>query len=216
MKVGIYGGTFDPVHLAHLRLAEEVRECCGLDQVVFTPAARPPHKDISTAAPFSDRLAMLQLAVANNDAFSVSDIERHRPGKNYTVDLLVHLQEGNPDNDYYFILGLDSLVNITSWYSWQRLFGLTHLVVVNRPGVVGEKKLDKLLPVAIRNQFCYTPEPCVLRHESGNTVVFLKETCLGISSTQIRKYITADESVRYLLPEGVDTYIRCNDLYRQN
>src|SRR5512139_2891676 len=108
MKTGILGGTFNPIHLAHLRIAEEVREACHLDEVLFIPAAIPPHKPAPPATSFADRIAMVRAAIAGNPHFRVSDLEAHRSGKSFSVDTLELLRQADPQGERYFIVGLDS------------------------------------------------------------------------------------------------------------
>lgn len=213
MKTGILGGTFNPIHLAHLRIAEEVREACALDEVLFIPAATPPHKPEFAAAPFADRLAMVQAAIADNPGFSVSDLEARRSGKSFSVDTLEILRRADPAGERYFIVGLDSFRDIASWKEYARLFELAHMVVTARPGVEIPDPLAAL-PVAVQGDFCYDGQLKKLRHRSGKTVIFLEETRLDISSTLIRRKVAAGASIRYLVPPSVAAYIDDHGLYR--
>jgi nicotinate-nucleotide adenylyltransferase len=213
MKTGILGGTFNPIHIAHLRIAEEVREACTLDEVVFMPAAAPPHKAVAGAISFAHRLAMIEAAIADNPGFRVSDLEGKRQGKSFSVDTLEILRETDPQGERYFIVGLDSFRDIASWKEYARLFELAHLVVTARPGVELPEPLAAL-PVAVRSDFCYDDQLKKMRHRSGNTVVFLEETRLDISSTLIRRKVAAGASVRYLVPPVVADYIAGHGLYR--
>jgi nicotinate-nucleotide adenylyltransferase len=212
MKTGILGGTFNPIHLAHLRIAEEVREKCSLDRILFLPAATPPHKPLADDIPFADRLAMAELAVMGNPAFAVSDLEAQRPGKSYSVRTLELLREADPDDSFYFIIGMDSYQSLDTWKDYRRLFELTNLVVSTRPGSPEGDPLE-LLPVVIREEFCYD-EPNILRHRTGNRVIMLEETFLDISSTHIRQLVAEGRSIRYLVPEAVEEYIRRYGFYR--
>lgn len=213
MRVGILGGTFNPIHIAHLRIAEELREACALDQVLFLPAAAPPHKAVAEAVSFADRLAMVKAAVADHPAFAASDLEAHRPGKSYSVHTLEILHRERPDDEFFFLIGMDSFRDLPSWREYRRLFELTHIVVAARPGVAAEDPRE-LLPVAIRGEFCYDFDSRTLRHRSGNEVIFLQETYLGVSSTEIRNTLAAGHSVRYLVPPAVEAYIASRGLYR--
>lgn len=213
-RLGIFGGTFNPIHLAHLRLAEEARERCQLDQILFLPTADPPHKTLPDESPsFSHRLAMVAAAIAGNPAFSVSGLEGERPGKNYSVQILERLYSLYPHRDFFFIVGMDSFRDLAAWHDYRRLFLLTNLVVTRRPGVVADD-LQKLLPVAIRAEFCYDSSTKMLTHVSGNQVILLEETFLDISSTAIRQLLLGGRSVRYLLPTPVAEYIDQHALYR--
>ena len=211
MKTGILGGTFNPIHLAHLRIAEEVRESCALDEVLFIPASLPPHKP-EQAAPFADRLAMVQTAIADHPHFRVTDLEARRSGKSFSVDTLELLRQADPAGERFFIVGLDSFRDIATWKDYARIFTLAHLVVTARPGIDLPDPLAAL-PVAVRSEFCYDNQLKKLRHCSGNSVIFLEETRLDISSTLIRRKVAAGESIRYLVPPAVAAYIASHDLY---
>lgn len=213
MRIGIFGGTFDPIHLAHLRVAEELREVCALDRVLFLPAASPPHKDPAAAADFAQRQAMVEAAVADHPDFAVSDLESRRQGKNFSVDTLQILHRERPEDEFYFLIGMDSFRDLGDWHAYPRLFELAHIVVALRPGVGLERPRD-LLPVAIRDQFCYDPDSKNLRHRSGTSLIFLEETYLDISSTRIRRLLAAGRSIRYLVPPPVADYINRHGLYR--
>ena len=213
MKTGILGGTFNPIHLAHLRIAEEVREACRLDEVLFIPAATPPHKPAPPATAFADRIAMVRAAIAGNPHFRVSDLEAHRSGKSFSVDTLELLRQADPQGERYFIVGLDSFRDIATWKDYARLFELAHLVVTARPGVDLPDPLAAL-PVAVQKDFCYDAAPKKLRHRSGNAVIFLEETRLDISSTRIRHKVASGASIRYLVPPAVADYIVAHGLYR--
>lgn len=213
-RMGIFGGTFNPIHLAHLRLAEEARERCDLDDVLFLPTADPPHKALPDDSPsFADRLAMVAAAIAGNPAFRVSALEGERPGKNYSVRILERLHSLYPHCDFFFMIGMDSFRDLAAWHDYRRLFHLTNLVVTRRPGV-DRDDLYELLPVAIRPEFCYDSATKMLKHVSGTRVIFLEETFLDISSTHIRQLLLSGRSVRYLLPTPVADYIEQHALYQ--
>jgi nicotinate-nucleotide adenylyltransferase len=213
MRIGILGGTFNPIHLAHLRIAEEVREACSLDRVLFIPAADPPHKPVAEEVPFAQRLAMVEAAIADNPAFAASDLESHRTGKSYSVHTLEILRRDQPDQELFFIIGMDSFRDIGSWREYRRLFPLAHIVVAARPGIYSDDP-QALLPVAIRGDFCYDVQSKTLLHRSGNRVIFLEETLLDISSTRIRRLAADDRSIRYLVTPAVEEYISTHSLYR--
>jgi len=213
MKIGLLGGTFNPIHLAHLRIAEEAREACGLDRVVFIPAATPPHKATAGDVPFRDRHAMTQLATEDNPAFAVTDLESRRPGKSYSIDSLSILQHENPDAHFYFILGLDSFLEIHTWKDFQGLFRLAHFVIVARPGFSLPSSPTELLPVAVREEFCYDTKSGNIVHKSGNLLIFIKETRLDISSTRIRQLVAEKHSIKYLVTPAVEDYILRHGLY---
>ncbi len=213
MKTGILGGTFNPIHLAHLRIAEEVRVACDLDRVLFMPAATPPHKPLADEVSFEHRFAMVQAAVADNPRFEVCDLESRRSGKSFSVATLKILHRKFPEDAFYFIVGMDSYRAIDTWRDYPCLFALANLVVAARPGHAGGDPLA-LLPVVIRGQFCYDQKPNILRHVSGNRVIFVEETFLDISSTRIRRQVAEGGSIRYLVPAPVENYIGRHALYR--
>jgi nicotinate-nucleotide adenylyltransferase len=213
MRTGILGGTFNPIHIAHLRIAEEVREVCGLDRVRFLPAATPPHKTVEEDVSFGHRLAMVQLAIAGNPSFEVSDIEALRRGKSYSVHTLEILRRQSPGEDLFFIIGMDSFREISSWKEYRRLFELAHIVVASRPGFAADRPED-LVPVAMADDFCYDFPSKKLIHRTGMSVIFLEETFLDVSSTRIRQMVAGGRSIRYLVPEAVRNYIALHGLYR--
>lgn len=215
MRTGILGGTFNPIHFAHLRIAEEVREACALDRVLFLPASSPPHKNAADALPFVHRLAMAEAAVAGNPAFAVSDLEARREGKSYSVHTLEILRRELPDDAFFFIIGMDSFRDLSTWREYRRLFELTSLAVASRPGIAAENPLQ-FLPAALQGEFEYDKDQRKLRHRSGTEVIFLEETFLDISSTRIRRLVSEGRSIRYLVPDAVEAYIRHHGLYRRS
>lgn len=213
MRIGILGGTFNPVHLAHLRVAEEVREACALDRVLFMPAASPPHKAVAEEVDFAERLAMVELAIADNPSFAVSDLESRRSGKSYSVQTLEILHRRHPDDEFFFLIGMDSFRDLPSWRDYRRLFELAHIVVAARPGVAVDDPRG-LLPVAIKEEFCYDDAAKILVHRGGMQVIFVEETRLDVSSTAIRRLVAEGRSIRYLVPERVRDHILRRGLYR--
>src|SRR5271166_5246780 len=133
MRIGVFGGTFDPVHLGHLILAEQCREQGRLDQVLFVPAASPPHKQSQALTPFAQRVEMLALAIAGQPAFRIDELEKDRPGPSYTVDTLEQLKERQPAAELFLILGSDTLLDLPHWHGPARVAALATLVVVARP-----------------------------------------------------------------------------------
>ena len=213
MKIGLLGGTFNPIHIAHLRIAEEARESCFLDQILFIPAAAPPPKAMRGDVSFAHRCAMTRLAVAGNPAFAVTDLEGQRSGASYSVDTLALLRAADPQKEYFFIVGMDSYLELHTWKDYPLLFELAHFIVAGRPGYASESSFHELLPIAVRPQFCYDGTPRRLRHKSGNKLIFLEETMLDIASRKIRQLLSQKRSIRYLVPDPVVAYIHNHRLY---
>lgn len=213
MRLGILGGTFNPIHNAHLQIARDVLNTCGLDRILFIPSADPPHKPVDT--PFHHRLAMVEAAIAGQAKFAASDMEEQRGGKSYSVDTLSHLKQMDPAGERFFIIGMDSYRDIGSWRSYEKLFQLAHLVVMTRPGVEINDPLAAL-PVAVRRNFCYDSSRKTMQHTSGNSVIFLEETRMDISSTEIRTRVAAGQSIDHLVPAVVADYISDHALYQSS
>lgn len=214
MKIGLFGGTFDPIHWGHLRSAEEVRETFALDRVLLIPASSPPQKKRQPTTSPGDRLKMVRLAIAKNPSFAVSTVEISRPGKSYSVDTIRHFAARWPKDALYFILGLDAFREIGSWKDFQDIFPLCHLIVISRPGY-GEPMSLRSMPVAVRRLFCYHSKKKFYRHESGTYLFFLKITAIAISASDIRDRTREGRSIRYLVPLEVERYIKRKGLYRE-
>lgn len=212
MRIGILGGTFNPIHLGHLRSAEEVRERHRLDRVLFIPSASPPHKKRARIAPAANRIAMIRRAIAGNPWFRVSTVEIDRSGRSYTVDTLDQLRRAHPRHEFVFILGADAFREIATWKDYRRLFELCDFIVTSRPSC-DEIRLSSLLPVAARKDFCYLKNRNVLEHRSGHEIVFQRISDLAISSSDIRDRSRRGDSIRYLVSPTVESYIARHQLY---
>ncbi len=188
MKIGILGGTFNPVHIGHLILAEEVREKSGLNKVVFVPAYLPPHKNNSDIAPAEDRYRMIKTAVRGNKHFFVSDTEIKRQGKSYTIDTVRGFKELYPKAELYFITGSDMLKYLDDWKDLPEIIKLVKFVVATRPGYPLESIPSYISTISIR--------------------------AVDVSAFEIRQAIKEDKSFRYLVPETVRKYIVKNKLYK--
>jgi len=184
-KVGILGGTFDPPHLGHLLIAEQVKEAFSLEEVWFIPANEPPHKEKASTRAYH-RLNMLQLALKDNPAFKISRIEIDRKGKSYTIDTVKELLRKYPTIDFYFIIGQDMVEYLPHWYKIDELIQLITFVGVGRPGYPLE-----------------TPYP----------VLPLHMPMIDISSTLLRERMKNNQTVKYLIPSSVDRYIKEKGLY---
>lgn len=188
MKIGILGGTFNPIHIGHLILAEEAREKLNLERIIFIPAYLPPHKDNSDIAPPSDRYKMIKLAIIANRNFLVSDIEIRRDGRSYTIDTIRELKKMYPPDELYFITGSDLLKYLDEWKDLHEIIKMVNFVVATRPGYPLEKIPSYIQTVAIR--------------------------AVDVSAFQIRQAIKENRSFRYLVPDLVFKYINKRKLYR--
>ncbi len=212
MHIAIMGGTFNPIHLGHLRIAEEVREYLNIDRVMFIPTFMPPHKNNGSLIPPEDRLEMVKLAIKDNPNFQVSDMEIKRGGRSYSVETLQALQKEMPNTEISFIAGTDSFNEITTWCEYERLFELTNFIVVTRHGYP-VKKIGEVLPDKMARQFTYAPKKDTYVHNKGKTVTYLKTTLMDISASDIRQRIKEGRSIRYLMPQDVEKYIVEKKLY---
>lgn len=196
-RLGIMGGTFDPIHYGHLLMAEEARQAFALDEVVFVPNGRPAHKKAYLVSSPEDRFAMTRLATGSNPCFSASRIEIDRPGPSYTIDTLREFHALHPDLEaLYFITGADAVLEILTWHEADKLAQECQFIAVTRPGFVLER-LPEIVDAAFMGRVHFLPIPS-----------------LEISSTDIRTRVREGRSIKYLTPEPVEAYIRQKDLYR--
>lgn len=195
MRLGLFGGTFDPIHLGHLILAETCREACGLDRVWFVVAGEPPHKR-ERRTDVDDRIEMVKIAIAGNASFELSDIETKRPGPHYSVETLEQVRIERPEDELFFLIGGDSLTELASWRSPERIVELARLVVVNRPGWIPPTELADTRLVSAIYQYVEIPP-------------------IGIASRDIRDRAAAGSTIRYRVPRGVEEYIRLRKLYQK-
>jgi nicotinate-nucleotide adenylyltransferase len=212
-KVGLFGGTFNPIHVGHLRGAEEVRQLCGLGEVIFIPAATPPHKSTRHILEGRHRLEMVRLATQGNPYFSSSAVELERPGKSFSIDTVRYFRERYEDS-IFFILGRDAFLEIETWKEYQELFSLCHFIVMIEAGMEGRLMSDQL-PETLAPSFHDAPGMGCWIHRSGHTLRFQEIHFLDISSTRIRDLLGKGLSAKYLLEAGVESYIERNGLYRQ-
>jgi nicotinate-nucleotide adenylyltransferase len=208
MRIGIFGGTFNPVHIGHLRVAEEVRESLGLDKVVFVPSHLPPHKGLALDVPAGKRLEAVRLAIASNPFFSVSDFEVERGGSSYSIRTMEHMRQEYGCTPY-FILGRDAFNEISTWYEADRLFDLSHFVVMTRPdaGVIPLEQVLKKSAARFREHDRGFINDC------GNEIIFLEVTPYAVSSSMIRERRMQGRSIRYLVPGEVFDYITREGMY---
>jgi nicotinate-nucleotide adenylyltransferase len=211
MRVGLFGGSFNPIHLGHLRAAEEDREALALDLVYFIPAALPPHKPHGGLAGAEHRLQMVRIATRGNRHFMVSEAEVRRSGQSYTIDTVRYFlstMRGQPD--LHLIMGEDQFADLATWKEAEELVRLCSLAVHTRRLDDEESPPHYLAAI---NHFGYTPEQEHYVHSSGHTLTFIPTTFLPISATLIRGKLSARQSVRYLVPHDVADYIQRHGLY---
>ncbi len=195
-RIGILGGTFDPPHLGHLILAEYAASALDLEQLLFVLAGDPPHKQDEYKVPLEHRLAMLELAIADNSRFSISRVDIDRPGPHYSVDMVQIIQQDYPDAALFFVMGGDSLRDLPRWHRPADFIRLCKLAVMQRP----DDRVEPDIHAAVLP-------------ELAERVVMIAAPLIGISSTEIVERIAAGQSIRYLVPEAVRAYIEEHQLY---
>lgn len=198
-KIGIMGGTFNPIHIGHLLLAEHAYEEFSLDEVIFLPSARPPHKDQPILSDV-DRKEMILLAIQNNSHFSFSPLEFERKGTTYTVDTMRELNKRYPMDTFYFIIGADSFFALESWHNPKCLFGQTSFLVATRDG----HQVEELKAHKDR-----------LERQYQAKIEFLNFPDIAISSSNIRKRVMEGKFITYYVPKTVEEYIYSHKLYRE-
>lgn len=203
--IGIFGGTFDPVHYGHLRAALEVQELFGLAEVRLIPCANPPHRS-QPLAPARMRAEMLALATANKPGLIVDTRELDRAGPSYMVDTLKSLQQDFPDRSLLLFIGTDAFNHLTSWHQWQELFNYAHVVVMTRPGYQRQMLADFFKPI-LANHISG------LANNQSGKLLFHAVTQLDISATAIRDMIAKKRDPGFLLPDAVIAYINQQRLY---
>lgn len=210
--LGVMGGTFDPIHYGHLRLAEEAHQSLGLERVRIIPAGSPRHRDepFSSAA---DRLAMTRLALADLPQFEVDDGEVRSGQPSYTVPTLERLRaELGGERSLVLLMGVDAFLGLASWHRWRELFGLAHIAVATRPGyVLGREQMGEALGAEFGARLCESHES--LAEAPAGRICTFAMTPLDISATAIREILTKGGSPRFLLPDAVLGYIRQHHLY---
>jgi nicotinate-nucleotide adenylyltransferase len=218
MKIGIFGGTFNPIHYGHLRVAGEVQEMFSFDRFFFIPAGSPPFQKPSLADAYH-RYEMARLAVRGNRYFKVSDIEIKKRGPSFSVETISRLKGRYKDGEFYFIIGIDAFLDLPKWKQPMRLMELTHFVIVSRPGFCFSdisssryfpntgrkylKKFDNARTVRL-----------AVRLKTGNKSFLCKTTGFDISASRIRSLVQKRKNIKYLLPESVESYIISHKLYR--
>ena len=213
--LGILGGTFDPIHFGHLRLAQELATGLGLGEVCFIPSGRPPHR-AEPDVPAAHRLEMVRLGVFGNPLFTLDPREIHKPDPSYTVETLAELRRDlGPKQPLCLLMGTDAFLGLATWHRWQELFGLAHIAVAQRPGVSSLTRAAATMPVELRDALNHrlTHEPEALHSAPAGAIIVQAITALDISATRIREQVRSGESPRYLLPGAVLDYIETHRLY---
>jgi nicotinate-nucleotide adenylyltransferase len=218
VKIGVFGGTFNPVHYGHLRSAEEVRTIFCLDRMFFIPSGNPPlkRKDLADS---DHRLRMVEIAAKGNSFFEVLDMECNRPGKSYTVNTLEQLLNNYAGADLYFILGIDAFLDMPNWREPEKILSLANFVVISRPGgkfadLLQSPYVDlkKTVLARLDNGASKVWEDV---SRNGKKIFLLRVTPIGISSTEIRNCVKEGASIKYLLPAEAESYIISHSLYKE-
>ena len=210
MAIGIFGGTFDPVHIGHLRAAEEIRESFGLEKIFFVPAYIPPHKRGRRIADVDQRVEMLKIAVRNNAGLRISELEIKRGGVSYSIDTIETFEKRY--GQIYFIMGLDAFLEIDTWHRYQELFLHADFIIMLRP-MERDVSPSEILPDGVKDRVKRIDETTLL-HSSGKKIYLKRVTQLDISSTRIREASREKRSIRYLVPDRVEKFINQRGLYR--
>lgn len=210
--VGLLGGTFNPIHYGHLRMAQELAGALKLEEVRFIPSAQPPHKDDVTVSA-EHRAKMVEIAIADNPIFTLDTLELNREGASYTIDTLIELRESlGGDVALCLMMGSDAFVKLNTWHRWQSLLDYAHIILVQRPSAQPQEKLPSELEMLLRDH--YTELHDDLMHENAGFITMQPISAQDISSTRVRELLGRGESVRYLVPDDVNKYIIDLMLYR--
>ena len=208
MKIGIFGGTFNPIHIGHLRVAEEVRQFLDLEKVIFVPSYLPPHKDLADNIRGEKRLDLVKIAISGNPFFDLSSFEVDSGGNSYSIRTIEHIRKVY-DTTPVFILGQDAFNEISTWFEKDRLFGLAHFAVMTRPNIE-RPCLEEVIPGHFKT---YSKTARGFINDQGNEIVFVEVTPLDISSSQVRELCRKGQSITYLVPRKVEEYIMKERMY---
>ncbi len=221
MRIGLFGGTFNPIHIGHLRAALEVAEGFDLDKVLLIPAAAPPHKPLGGLAPAADRLHMIERAVKGEARLAASDVEIQRGGRSYTVDTVRQfLRELPVGVSLHLIVGRDAFLEIDTWKSFRRLLALVSLIVISRPGqehtdgVSDRNAILNFMRSTVSAECTFSADTGFFSASGIKGVTLFPVTALDISSRRIRELVAAGRSCRHLVPDSVRRYIQTKGLYR--
>jgi len=220
MRIGLFGGTFNPVHYGHLRAATEVYEGLDLDNIYFIPSALPPHKDISKMVSAVDRIEMTRMAISENPEFILSDVELKRSGLSFTIDTIKHFKKSLDTNaELFLIMGVDAFLEIDTWKSFELLFKMLPMIIMTRPRPDGRphslewNNMTEFIQKKISSAYHFFEEDSCYRHEQHYPVYRFNINLLDISGTNIRNRIQQGKSIRFLTPESVENYIYERGIY---
>lgn len=221
MRIGLFGGTFNPIHFGHLRSALEIKEEFDLKSIYLIPSSIPPHKQPAFLADAKDRYEMIKLAVSNSLDFTVSDVELKRHGPSYTIDTIRYFKSiMSDDTKIFLILGIDAFLEIDTWKSYEDIFLNTPLIVMMRPGLrdkdddSNRKVFENFLKSRISAGYRFADSKSFYyMHDEKKDVFLFKVTTLDISSTKIRKILKEGKSINFLLPDKVNEFIKYKGLY---
>lgn len=210
--IGLLGGTFNPIHFGHLRMAQELADALKLAEIRFIPSANPPHKD-EVGVSAEHRAAMVKIAIQSNPLFSLDACELKREGTSFTIDTLISLRESlGGETALCLIMGSDAFIKLNTWHRWQRLLDYAHIVLVQRPDSKPQEKLPAELDTVLHDH--YTEQHADLIKENAGFITMQSITEQQISATQIRSLLKHGQSARYLLPNEVIEYIQQHQLYQ--
>ncbi len=201
MRLGIFGGTFDPVHFGHLSLAEECMSAAALDEVWFVPAASPPHKSGKKISRFDQRKEMLELAIAGNEKFKVEPMEADRPGPSFTIDTLEQIKSQNPSDEIFLIIGADSALEFPTWKDPARILSIATLVIRVRPSFDIPNETD--FSIQMQKEIGVKPK----------LLIVTGLPYFDISGSELRNRVAMGKTIRYLLPRSVEVYTQQKKLY---
>jgi len=219
-RIGLFGGTFNPIHLGHIQVVREVKTGFGLDKILIIPSALPPHKETDGVVDAENRLEMIRLAFSDDPNFMISDVELKRSGPSYTIDTVRHFKSTSPENtELYLIVGLDAFLEIDTWKSYDDLFLLIPFIVMSR--AINEENSDELewrslknyLQSKISKGYTFSPTQSSFIHDKKQSVCVFNVTPVDISSTTIRKRIKEGRSIKRLVPHIVEDFIKTKGLY---
>ncbi|MEW6455955.1 MAG: nicotinate-nucleotide adenylyltransferase [Acidobacteriota bacterium] len=215
-RTGIFSGTFDPIHLGHLRAAEVSRKCFSLDRIIFIPSYLPPHKETEKISPPLDRFIMVSLAIHSNAHFIPSSLEIERGGISYTIDTLNKLQENFPEDRFYFLIGDDAFSLIETWKDYKTVIKSCSFLILSRPGYEKNNILRILnKEKGLEIKFFQENEKFESKNEIYPAIYIFTMDSLNISSTEIREKVRKKLSIKYLVPDEVESYIIKNNLYSE-